>query len=161
MEVTSWRRPRRDYRGDNRTENRRKFDRAMSARFPRPLDKTPFRTLVNGVFQDAIRLNRDFFYAGSQHCDDVCVPAGFTSDGASVPRALWRIYPPFGKYLEAAVIHDWFCVLGHKGESPIDSVAAAKVFREAMQLCGVGKWKRNKMYWAVRIGGPKFKSHKL
>ena len=131
------------------------------SKFPTPLDFTAFRTLVRGEFQDAIRLNRDFFYADSQHCDDVCIPAGFTSDGASVPRFLWRIYPPFGKYLEAAVVHDWFCVLGHAGESPIDSVAAAKVFREAMKACGVNKWRRNKMYWAVRLGGPKFKAKKV
>lgn len=133
----------------------------MKAKFPIPLDHTPFRTIVNGIFQDAIRLNRDFFYTDSEHCEDVCVPAGFVSDGASVPRWLWRLYPPFGEYLEAAVVHDHFCVLGHRGESPIDSVAAAKVFREAMIVCGVGKWKRNKMYWAVRIGGPRFKAKKV
>lgn len=133
----------------------------MRAKFPTPLDKTPFRALANGIFQDAIRLNRDFFFADSQHCDDVCIPAGFVSDGASVPRLLWRVFPPFGKYLEAAVVHDWFCVLGKRGESPIDSVAAAKVFREAMEVCGVAKWRRLAMYWAVRIGGPKFKCKKL
>ena len=83
----------------------------------------------------------------------VLVPEGFISDGASVPRCLWSIYPPFGKYLEAAVVHDWFCV-NHE----VDSVTAANVFREAMQVCGVNIWRRNKMYWAVRLGGPKFKS---
>ena len=86
----------------------------------------------------------------------VVVPVGFASDGASVPRALWSIYPPFGKYLEAAVVHDYFCVT-HE----IDSVTAAKVFREAMKVCGVNKWRRNKMYWAVRIGGPRFKCKKF
>tara|TARA_R110002012_G_scaffold130733_1_gene283260 strand:- start:446 stop:841 length:396 start_codon:yes stop_codon:yes gene_type:complete len=130
----------------------------MSANFPFALNFTTFRTLVNGEFEDAIRLNIDFYYTGSKHCSDTCIPAGFTSDGASVPKILWRIYPPFGKYLEAAVVHDWFCVLGNKGESPIDSVTAAKVFREAMVACGVGKWRRNKMYWAVRFGGPRFKA---
>ena len=133
----------------------------MSAKFPVPLDFATFRTLVRGEFEDAIRLNRDFFYADSEHCDDVCIPAGFASDGASVPKFLWRIYPPFGKYLEAAVVHDWFCVLGRRGDSPIDYIAAAKVFREAMIVCGVGKWRRNKMYWAVRLGGPKFKAKKV
>ncbi len=133
----------------------------MKAKFPVPLDKTPFRTLVGGMFQDAIRLNRDFFYADSEHCDDVCIPAGFTSDGASVPRFLWRLFPPFGKYLEAAVVHDWFCVLGHAGKSPIDSVAAAKAFKEAMIVCKVPMWKVHLMYLGVRIGGPKFKSKKV
>jgi hypothetical protein len=87
---------------------------------------------------------------------NVIVPERFASDGASVPRFLWAIYPPFGEYLEAAVVHDWFCVT-HR----VDSVTAAKVFREAMEVCGVGKWKRNKMYWAVRLGGPRFKAKKV
>jgi hypothetical protein len=90
----------------------------------------------------------------------VVVPRGFVSDGASVPRAMWSIYPPFGKYLEAAVVHDWYCVLGNRGESPIDYKVAAKVFREAMAVCGVNKWRRFKMYWAVILGGPKFSAKK-
>ena len=88
----------------------------------------------------------------------VVIPKGFVSDGASVPRLLWTIYPPFGQYLEAAIVHDYYCVLGHKGESPIDYKVAADVFKEAMQVCKVSWWRRNKMYWAVRIGGPKFKA---
>ena len=130
------------------------------SKFPSPLDKTAFRTLVNGLFQDAIRLNRDFFY-DSDLIGHVKIAAGFTSDGASVPRLLWRIFPPFGKYLEAAVVHDHFCVLGHAGESPINSTTAAKVFREAMAVCGVGWLRRWAMYLAVRIGGPRFKCKKV
>jgi hypothetical protein len=133
----------------------------MNASFPTQIDYTPFRTLVNGTFDDAIRLNRDFFFADSKFCDETTIPAGFVSDGASVPRRLWKWFPPFGKYLEAAVVHDWFCVLGHAGESPINSVVAAKVFREAMIACGVGRTKRNAMYFAVRVGGPKFKAKKV
>ena len=133
----------------------------MSAKFPVQIDFTTFRTLVRGKFEDAIRLNRDFFYADSGHCDDTCIPAGFCSDGASVPRILWRLFPPFGNYLEAAVVHDYFCVLGHRGESPISSVAAAKVFKEAMRACGAKSWRVHLMYLGVRIGGPKFKSKKV
>ena len=130
------------------------------SKFLSPLDKTPFRTLVNGLFQDAIRLNRDFFY-DSDLIGHVKIDAGFVSDGASVPRILWRIFPPFGKYLEAAVVHDHFCVLGHAGESPINSIMAAKVFKEAMLACGVGWLRRWSMYLAVRVGGPRFKCKKV
>jgi hypothetical protein len=36
------------------------------------------------------------------------VPAGFVSDGASVPRVLWMVYPPFGEnYEPAAWLHDY------------------------------------------------------
>lgn len=37
----------------------------------------------------------------------VTVPRGFRSDLASVPRLFWSIYPPFGKYGEAAIVHDY------------------------------------------------------
>ena len=79
------------------------------------------------------------------------IPAGFSSDGASVPKALWWMYHPFGRYLRAAVVHDWFCVT-----QSINYKEAALVFREAMKVCGVNKWRRNKMYWAVKLFGPKF-----
>ena len=29
-----------------------------------------------------------------------------------------------------------------------------------MAVCGVSKWRRTKMYWAVRMFGPKFKQRK-
>ena len=34
------------------------------------------------------------------------VPVGFTSDGATVPRILWALFPPVGRYFLAAVLHD-------------------------------------------------------
>ena len=113
------------------------------------------------VFERVVVLNQPLSYASDVLDQVVTIPKGFQSDGASVPRALWSIYPPFGKYLEAAVVHDWFCVLGHRGESPIDYKMAAKVFDEAMEVCSVGKFRRFKMYWAVRIGGPKFSAKKI
>ena len=112
------------------------------------------------VFERVVVLNQPLSYASDVLDQVVSVPKGFNSDGASVPRALWSIYPPFGKYLEAAVVHDWFCVLGHRGESPIDYKMAAKVFDEAMEVCGVGRFRRFKMYWAVVLGGPKFSAKK-
>ena len=110
----------------------------------------------NMKFERVVILEKSLYYTSDILDEIVVVPKGFISDGASVPRALWSIYPPFGRYLEAAIVHDWYCVLGHKGESPIDYKVAADVFREAMEVCGVSRWRRNKMYWAVRLGGPKF-----
>jgi hypothetical protein len=37
----------------------------------------------------------------------IMVPKGFVTDGASVPRAFWNIIPPFGKYGQAAILHDY------------------------------------------------------
>lgn len=37
----------------------------------------------------------------------IAVPADTETDGASVPRAFWSIFDPFGEYFGAAVIHDF------------------------------------------------------
>jgi len=43
---------------------------------------------------------------------DIVIPVGFTSDGASVPRLFWVIYPPNRTdYLPCAIIHDYLCDL--------------------------------------------------
>lgn len=34
------------------------------------------------------------------------IPVGATTDGASTPRGTWNLYPPFGPYWNAAVLHD-------------------------------------------------------
>lgn len=37
----------------------------------------------------------------------IVVPRGFVTDLASTPRVVWSMYPPFGKYLTAAILHDY------------------------------------------------------
>jgi len=127
--------------------------------FVTDLDAKVGSKFIDGKWTRVAVLESEFIY-DSPRFGLVQVPFGFTSDGASVPRFLWNIYPPFGEYLEAAVIHDWFCVLGHAGTSPISSQDAAKLFLEIMEVMGISWWRRTKMYWAVRIGGPRFKSSK-
>ena len=89
--------------------------------------------------------------------DSITVPAGFESDGASVPKLFWSAFPPFGTYLPAAVVHDLLCVQGHNDKCLYTSVEAANIFYEAMRVCGVGRTKAHAMYYAVRYFGPKWK----
>ncbi len=35
------------------------------------------------------------------------VPKGFVTDLASTPRIVWSVYPPFGNYLTASILHDY------------------------------------------------------
>jgi hypothetical protein len=97
------------------------------------------------------------------------VPAdGFITDFASIPRFMWRIFPPVGdgsraRYGVAAVLHDW---LYNSHLTTIDGIPISKqfsddVFLAAMVELGVEKWKRNTMYKTVQwfggsswIGGP-------
>lgn len=34
-------------------------------------------------------------------------PKGFTSDGATIPRLLWWVWPPVNRYFLPAVMHDY------------------------------------------------------
>lgn len=38
---------------------------------------------------------------------DFIVPAGFITDGATIPRFLWCLLPPNGSYFDEAVLHDY------------------------------------------------------
>ena len=122
----------------------------MKAHFKTDLEATISGYFNGNKFIRTVTLLEDLvFYTKAG--DSITVPKGFESDGASVPKVFWSAFPPFGKYLKAAIVHDWFCVT-HQ----VDSITAAKVFREAMQVCGVPRWKCRCMYLAVRITGPKF-----
>lgn len=85
------------------------------------------------------------YHVGQYPSDDVIrVPAGFVTDLASVPRALWWMIPPHGRYAKAAIVHDYLYdqAIGTKEY-------ADKVFLEAMEVLGVPAWKRRIMYAAV------------
>jgi len=78
----------------------------------------------------------------------ITVPAGFETDFASVPRAFWRIVPPWGEYSPAAVVHDYLYAT-----ALLPRAGADWVFLELMTELGVPWWKRQAMYRAVRLGG--------
>ena len=37
----------------------------------------------------------------------ITIPSGFVFDGSSVPRFLWWVFPSYGDFFFAAMIHDW------------------------------------------------------
>lgn len=80
------------------------------------------------------------------------VPSGYKTDGASVPTALWALYPPFtGNYRSAAVIHDYYC--DTKAHSWQDT---HKVFYFAMRAANVDEKTAKIMYGAVYLFGPRW-----
>jgi hypothetical protein len=82
------------------------------------------------------------------------VHEGFEFDFASVPRALWWLFPPAGTestpYGVAALIHDWLCVHREIGGRPIIRKEADDMFLEVMLYVKVRKSAAYTMYWAVR-----------
>jgi hypothetical protein len=80
------------------------------------------------------------------------VPPGAVTDGASIPRVFWIIAAPFeGKYRDAAVVHDYFCV--SKSHPWSDTHL---MFYRAMRASGVDELTAKTMYGAVYYFGPRW-----
>lgn len=79
----------------------------------------------------------------------ITVPAGFTTDGASVPDWLQHIFDPFDPdYATAAVIHDWLYY-----KKLVSRKEADKIFLEVMLKMGTPRWKAYTFYYTVRLVG--------
>ena len=101
---------------------------------------------VKGTDRDFL-VSKGFWYLDKNFY--VRVKKGWITDGASVPRLFWNIFPPVaGKYLEAAVLHDAL----YKSQR-VKRSEADRLFYKAMKDLGVAFWKRLIIYLAVRIGG--------
>jgi len=87
------------------------------------------------------------------------VPKSFITDGASVPKSLQWLYNPYGKYIKAAVIHDYlYSVYNNTG---INRTLADKIFNFIMKETGIDNRIRRKFYIAVRAFGETSWKHKL
>jgi len=80
-----------------------------------------------------------------------CVPSGYYTDWASIPRAVRWLYPPDTQaWRRAALYHD-YC---YSHLWPLVSKKHAdKAFLALLKLDGVPWWRRRIFYTAVRIGG--------
>lgn len=78
----------------------------------------------------------------------IMVPIGFCTDFASIPRPFWAILPKWGKYGNAAVIHDFLYFIQDLSRKEADGV-----LREAMGVLNVVAWQRCSIYHAVRWFG--------
>ncbi|WP_339016330.1 DUF1353 domain-containing protein [Fusobacterium animalis] len=79
------------------------------------------------------------------------VPKSFITDGASVPKSLQWLYNPFGKYIKAAVIHDY--LYSTYNNTGINRTLADKIFYFIMKETGVDKRTCRRFYTAVRCFG--------
>lgn len=78
----------------------------------------------------------------------ITVPKDFETDLASTPRLLWSVIPPFGRYTQAAVVHDFLYRLTNHIRKDCDLT-----FYELMIKYKTYKWKAKLMYYAVRMFG--------
>lgn len=86
--------------------------------------------------------------------DRVVVPAGFVTDGATIPRVLWVVLPVWARWSRAAIVHDWLYSLIRGASAQARSRREADaIFYEAMKVSGVNSTIRFFMWLAVRAAG--------
>jgi hypothetical protein len=88
--------------------------------------------------------------------DLIKLPAGFSTDGASIPRFLWRVCgsPLDTPRLFAALVHDY---LYRTGGTSADRKRADTIYREMQKKLGISAWKAGLEYYALRaFGGSSF-----
>lgn len=91
-------------------------------------------------------LTEDFCFTLDEY-KVMCVPQGFKTDFASVPRLPFAYLLAGNTSHEAAVIHDWMYADG------FERAFADDVFYAALRAEGVSLWRRWLMYRAVRLFG--------
>lgn len=79
------------------------------------------------------------------------IPAGYVTDGASVPRALSWLYPKYGAYLKAAIVHDYL-ITDVLPTGQIESAKVDELFKQAMSDLEIPKFRQWAMWCGVRIG---------
>lgn len=84
----------------------------------------------------------------------VTIPAGYMTDGATLPQWLWWFLPPWGDpATRAAILHDYLCGMLDKG-TPIKGAetreACDRQFRLALLAVNVPAWRAWLCWSAVR-----------
>ena len=94
-------------------------------------------------------LLQDYIYSINGY--DITVFKGFVTDGASVPHSLQWLYNPYGKYINAAVIHDY--LYSTYNNTGINRTLADKIFYFIMKETRVEKRTCRRFYNAVKYFG--------
>lgn len=105
--------------------------------------------------RDYWRVQQGFrYYLGTKGSNRwVNVPAGFLTDGASVPQIFWSVIPRWGAYGQAAVVHDYLCeylsITVDGMPKRITRAEADDILLEAMEVLEVPEFKAKTIEAAV------------
>ena len=84
-----------------------------------------------------------------EHTDiHVCVPRGFVTDFASIPRPFWWLLPTWGKYGPPSIVHDYLYWDQRCTRAQADALMSL-----AMEESRVRPWWRHLIHGALRMGG--------
>lgn len=79
----------------------------------------------------------------------IYVPAGYITDGFSMPGTLLQLFQPHSaRYLLPSILHDWLYDTGLVSRGIADAVLL-----QAMRAVGAAGWQAKLVYFAVRLGG--------
>ena len=111
------------------------------------MEKT--KLILDPISNGKAILLKDYIYSINEY--EIKVFKGFITDGASVPKSLQWLYNPYGKYINAAVVHDYlYSVYNNTG---INRTLSDKIFRHIMKETGVDSRIVRKFYAAVKYFG--------
>lgn len=111
------------------------------------MEKT--KLLLEPISNGKAVLLEDYVYSINGY--DITIFKGFVTDGASVPHSLQWLYNPFGRYIKAAVVHDF--LYSCYNNTGINRTLADKIFRYIMEETGIDKRTIRRFYIAVRCFG--------
>ncbi len=111
------------------------------------MEKT--KLILDPISNGKAILLKDYIYSINEY--EIKVFKGFITDGASVPKSLQWLYNPYGKYINAAVVHDYlYSVYNNTG---INRTLSDKIFRHIMKETGVDSRTVRRFYNAVKYFG--------
>ena len=113
----------------------------------------PMPFVTPGVVAGEWRLTRTYHFAGilpDGRAFAIWIREGFTFDGASIPRSLWRVCgaPMEIPRIAAALIHDWL----YRAQV-CDRALADEIFNSVCKTVGMASWRTGPEWAALRAFG--------
>lgn len=93
-------------------------------------------------------LVENLVYSMGQSGISITIPRGFVTDFASIPRPLWSLLSPHGRYSKAAIVHDYLYWV-----QSCTRLQADNILLIAMKESGVSTAQQREIYAGVRAGG--------
>lgn len=113
--------------------------------------ESPYPTAISQVSERGWELTAHIIWHGYTRVGKpltVEAPVGDRSDLASVPDWMWSLFPPYGRYTAAAIIHDRLWGMAERGE--ISYAEADYQLRQMLLVCGESPLRSGIMWAAVR-----------
>ena len=83
----------------------------------------------------------------------IVIPKGFITDLSSVPDRLWGVFPPYGDFLMAAIVHDYLYVGDKSRGRKFADKEMLKISKKLNNKNILNKIDNNLRYAGVRVFG--------